>query len=262
MLPLRKTAVTAFPRQHGAWSVLLAGLTLGAVIAGETGIKYILFFISAVCGFLGRYAIVLYNQIPDSDGRKRGVFVLSLFYAFISAVASTFLIAVYKRWLLIPLLLIMVSFLGISIAFKKCRKERTVAGEITGLTGLSLTSLPAAYSVKGTIETTMIGMWLLSLLFFIGSVFHVRYVASRSAYDTGRVNLFYHLAALSLAIFMAVAGYIPLLAPAAMIPVTVKVALAVKKNGGLRQPLRRIGYIELTHTVLFVVICVIVNSYP
>lgn len=249
-----KIAVAAFPRQHGAWSVLLASLALGAVAAGETGIEYVLFFVSAVFGFMGRYAIALYNQLPGSDERKTSALMLSLVYMGMAAFTSAILITVYKLWLLIPLILIMLSFLGVSIVFQQRRKERTVSGEITGLTGLSLVSLLAAYSVRGSVEPGMIGIWLLSLLFFVGSVFHVRFVAARCATDS-RANLFYHLIALALAVFLAVAGYIPSLATVAMIPVTVKVVLAVKRNKGVRQPLRRIGYIELSHTVLFVVLC-------
>jgi len=249
------------PRQHGAWSVLAAGFILGAIVGGRLGKEGLLLLGALLSGFLARHAVGLLLRPAGSEEQQRKIRRLTLGYVAHALLLGGLLVIRYDRWLLVPLGVVALVLALVSLHLERQRQDRTTVGELVNLLGLSLAIPATAYATSGVFEAATAGWWTLGLLFFSGSVFHVRYLVRKRRESSGPLaarwragwpSVVYHLAALGVAAGLSALGTLPSLAFLALLPVTVKALGAVvqRREGPLN--IRHIGYAELAHTVLFV----------
>lgn len=265
-LPFGRAVWTTLPRQHGAWTALLACFLLGVIVAGKSGHEslYLLLVIVAVFS-LREGAAQLLRRRPNPAQR------LSLLegLAFWAAMAFLAALALWRCNALAPLLpsaTVGALLFTISLVWfgRRRRDEMSLPGEMLGMAGLSLAAPAAEAVATGGVSERTVGLWLLSLMFFEASVLHVRHVVRdqracrqniQQRISTGISSMLFHIGAMSLATLLARFGWIPHLAPLALIPALLKSALPilVRRTGPVR--IVRVGLVELGHTVAFVALC-------
>jgi hypothetical protein len=256
------------PREHGAWAMLIVPLAVGALTGGGLSWPVALTFVAAFFAYLARHPLVL---LARSRGRRERAPATAGFwlavYTLIAAAAGFTVIVLYRYWLLVPLAALAAALLAMNLYLASRRAEMTVGGELLGIAGLTLGAPAMYYVAAGAPGQQMLGLWLLSFLYFGGSVFYIKLkvrVHSRQAPPAsmlqrlyaGRAAILYHLATLAVTIVLVATSLVPLLAPLAYVPVTCK---AFQGTLDWRQSvkIRRLGMIELAHSVVFALLIVL-----
>lgn len=259
----RNTWSLTVPRQHGAWSVLLVSFLLGTICQGRISGESLLLFASVLAGFLARHTIALLWRSPRSRHFWPHLLTWAAGYTALALFFGGLLVWGFHRWLLLPLGGIALFFSALSVKLERDRKDRTVMGELVGLVGLCVVIPAAAYVASGLFSEQTWGLWAVGVIFFGGSVFHVRYVVRHrqerqrawpSRLRAGGSSVAYHLAALAIVLALSRYHVVPLLAPLAFLPVTAKVLWTVGRQQEGRIHISHIGYGELAHTLLFLVL--------
>ena len=250
----------AVPRQHGAWSVLLISLALGTAAVGAFNAPALVLLAAALGGFVGRHAAGRAVRMPAVDGRRMRLLAFGIAAAAAAVGLAALLVLARGLWLLIPLGSVAVALAGIALVLEAKKKDRSAGGELLGIVGLSLTLPAIAYASTGRLEARAMGLWTLAVLFFMGSVFHVRYLLRRRDANRGELgdrlraggmSLACHAGALAAAIGMAAGGLVPPAAAPALAPVLVKSGLSVFRRAPVSLTVRRVGYGELAHALVF-----------
>ncbi len=250
----------AVPRQHGAWSVLLISLALGTAAVGAFNAPALVLLAAALGGFVGRHAAGRAVRMPAADGRRTGLLAFGAASSAAAVGLAALLVLACGLWLLIPLGIAAVAVAGVTLVLEAKNKDRSAGGELLGIVGLSLTLPAIAYASTGRLEARAVGLWILAVLFFMGSVFHVRYLLRRRDANRGELadrlrsggmSLAFHGGALAAAIGLAAAGLVPPAAAPVLAPVLVKSGLSVFRRAPVSLTVRRVGYGELAHAIVF-----------
>jgi hypothetical protein len=252
------------PKQHGAWSILISCYALGTFVGGRLGVEGLLLLVAVTFGYIARHAWNVYLRPSKGKGRKIEVLGWSAIYSLISIGTGGYLIFISGLWdlLLIGLLALIIGML--TLLFGQQKKEFTVVGEITGILGLTLAAMAAEYVASGGFSERTISLYLLCALFFSGSVYHVRYLVrhkrasqgpARERLKYGAPSIVYHLMLMAVVVVLSVIIPIfPTFVPIAFIPVTAKALWAVGHRYERPLQVRQIGYREVAHTLIFLVL--------
>jgi hypothetical protein len=158
-------------------------------------------------------------------------------------------------WIAIPIAAAFTLFL-----WKNC--VRSVAGELTGICGLTLTAPLAHYAAVGEVQPFGFWLWALCILYFASSVFFVKAVvgsflrsrlkATAATAVTTRVCIFYHGALVLLLASLVLLNRIPLLAAVAFAPVISRGFWGIPKFQ-VKLSFARIGWTEVIYSLFFAV---------
>lgn len=156
------------PYEHGAWSMWITPFLIGAALSPWTILKVFLFggsffFFLASGSFL---AFFRRRNRKDSPWPSLLIFVAAglAFLAFPLWIHPEL---VFYGLLVIPLLLV-------NAYFAKKKKERLLTNDLAAIVALTSISLVAVHLGHGSFHPDGVVFWLLSIVFFMGSVFHVR----------------------------------------------------------------------------------------
>jgi len=261
----RSAFSVSVPRQHGAWSILLASYFVGAVALGGDAAPALVLLVAVVGGFMARHAIVSAARMSDNELRKRAVGGWAALYGVLGALSAAVLLTVYQRWLLVPLGALALVPALVALILERRRQDRTLAGELVGAVGLSLIAPLASCAATGTLEGRTWALWFLTAGFFAGSVFHVRYLVRCKAARAGTLavrrhaalpSVWFHFTAVVAAFVLVALGLLPRLAPSALVYALARVCAAVGSRRKAPVVVRRVGFAELGHTFAFVVLLV------
>jgi hypothetical protein len=255
------------PRQHGAWSILLVGYAIGTLAFDGGGPAVPWLVLGAVtAGFVARHATLTALQLCRKDPRWRAVSAGGLALAGLSAMLMGVLVVGYGRWGLV----IVAAGAGLlvlaSVVIERRHRDRTAWGELVGVAGLSSAIPLASYARTGALDGPLLGLWLLGLLYFSGSVFHVRFIVRRwrlrrgpfvERLRAGLPSVVYHLAALGAVVALGTLGWTPKWVAVALVPVTAKALWALRRGGDTPPAIRSLGFTELGHSILFAVLAVV-----
>jgi len=253
-----------FPREHGAWGLLLVPLVTGACVAfpyGNAIGNLVLFLLTSLSLFCLRTPLESWlgfspMRAHTRDERNAVLQTLSILAPFsLLCLLGLFWGGRNRGLLLIG------SIAGASFALQACvrlfgRKLRTLA-QIIGCIGLTSTSAGAYYVVTGRLDRTALALWIASWL-FAGNQVH--YVQSRirnvraagfseRAYSA-RIFIFGQILMLVAVVAAERVGLLPLLAIIAFLPVTFRgfFWLAGKAR---TLDVQRLGLAELLHGITF-----------
>ena len=180
---------------------------------------------------------------------------------------GAWLVLGYKLWLLGLLGIVGVGLAAFSLSLEKDKRDMTLGGQIINILGLSLIAPAAHYCASGSYSLKTLGVWLVCIPFFLGSVFHVRFLVRRRLEAAGEfserlragfVSLAFHLSALLAVMVLSKLKVIPLFAPLALVPVTLKALWPIIRRNRNPLPAKLLGRLELIHTLVFLVITVVV----
>jgi len=261
----RNAFALTISRQYGAWSILFASFVLGMFVGEGLNLRVPLMFCGVIFGFLARNGAEAYLRALKTDERKSGLLIWTAVYSLVVLIAGGLLVMVYEMWALIPLGILILALGCVTLFLSQRRLETTTGGELIGILALTLVAPAAEYAAGGVFSTQTVGLWILCALFFCGSVFHVRYLVRRRADSMGPLTLrlkagwpsvAYHLAVLCLSVVSSCAGLLPLLATVALLPAALRAWFAVGRRVEKPMAVRRIGVMEVLHTIVFLVLAV------
>ena len=228
------------PKQHGAWSMLILPFLLGGIVGGWT-LAHIPFAIAWLFVYMGTFFLFQYiKQRKKSQELLRTV----LTYLTIATVAA---IPVFlSEWRLAWFVLAMIPFGLVNAYFAKIKDERNVWNDVSAVTSFCIGGMASYYLGARVLDETMMWMFVLPYLYFLGSIFFVKtMIREKKSLFYRNVSWGYHF--LLVAIFIAF-GY-PVLALAYAPSLVRAVAFYGKKI-----PIMKIGIVEIANSV-FVLGC-------
>lgn len=267
--PARRWALV-WPREHGAWGILLVSLIGGASIGYSftTGSSTLFWLTAAVVAtFCLRTPIE--NSLPASPFRARGaaewrwVIVAASIYALTGALAVAMLVHAGFLGLLWKLGLAAAGLFALQAILKKLGRIGRLPAEMIGCFGLALAAVAGWAVAAGGFGQQALAIWLLNALFAADQILYVQLrirevrAGKGSSGMSGRI-LFPAVEALISLLLLggALAGLIPWLALLAFLPVLVRgVAWSLGKGHG-RLQIHRLGKSELFHSILFGVLLI------
>lgn len=233
-------------------------------MGGSFGVNGAVLLISVIFGYMARHAWNVFLRPAKDKRRKREALVWSVVYSLIPLAGGAYLLFIADLWDMLQLALVALIVGVLTLIFSKQKMEFTVVGEIVGMMGLTLAAPAAELVASGGFSAQTGGIYVLCFFFFAGSVYHVRYlVRSRKATQGpvgerlryGASSMIYHVAILVLiTLASTIIPLLPSLAPVAFIPVTIKALWTVGHRYQKPLQVRQIGYREVAHTVIFVII--------
>jgi hypothetical protein len=247
------------PKEHGVWAMLYVPLLLGAATAGVWSVRMVWLAVAATASLLAREAALawwrarLWGRTPDNAFRVLVVYSAS------ALAAGAGLMLPHKLWGLALLGAAAGTLAAWHARQAARREERTIATEVLGIAGLTLTAPAAHYVALGRWELTALWLWVASAAYFTSSVFYVK-LRVLTAYpkrpdELARIRRWcwiYH-AALALAVGAAVAlGGAPASVFLAYAPILSRAFWHLWRPAR-RLVLTRVGVLEIAYSVLFLV---------
>lgn len=228
------------PKQHGAWSMLILPFLLGGIVGGWT-LAHIPFAIAWLFVYMGTFFLFQYIKQRKKSKELLHTVVTYLTIATVAAV-PVFL----SEWRLVWFVLAMMPFGLVNAYFAKIKDERNVWNDVSAVTSFCIGGMASYYLGARVLDETMMWMFVLPYLYFLGSIFFVKtMIREKKSLFYRNVSWGYH--SLLVAIFIAF-GY-PVLALAYAPSLVRAVAFYGKKI-----PIMKIGIVEIANSV-FVLGC-------
>ncbi|OEH86674.1 hypothetical protein BHU72_10530 [Desulfuribacillus stibiiarsenatis] len=232
------------PREHGAWAMLIMPLILGSLLSGFT-VGHALLFLGTVSLYLSIYPL---TRIVKGE-RKNG----DLYYRwfFIYLVFSIFFVVplVWTHPWLMTLGIVLLPVVAVNIVNAKRNNERSLLNDFVAIIGMSIGGVAGVYinSAHEPNFQLMLYVWLLSVIYFMTSTFHVKTLIREKGNTKFKfISRMYHAVII---IFTALT--LPYHWFLAFIPAIIKGLLPSKPQ----RPLV-IGLVELAHAMIFVILIV------
>ncbi|WP_215112480.1 MULTISPECIES: YwiC-like family protein [unclassified Exiguobacterium] len=228
------------PKQHGAWSMLILPFLLGGIVGGWT-LAHIPFAIAWLFVYMGTFFLFQFiKQRKKSQQMLRTVIT----YLTIATVAA---IPVFlSEWRLVWFVLAMIPFGLVNAYFAKIKDERNVWNDVSAVTSFCIGGMASYYLGARTLDATMVWVFVLPYLYFLGSIFFVKTMI-REKKSVSYRNLSWGYHGLLVAVFI-VLGY-PLLT-LAYAPSLIRAVVFY----GKKIPIMKIGIVEIANSV-FVLGC-------
>ncbi len=258
-----------FPREHGAWGMLLVPLLSGAAVApvnARTIAAVLLYTVAAVALLWLRTPVESWFGLSVMRAQTKDERTLALRYTAIAGgIAIAAVVALFwggRNILLLPI----GGVAGVAVAAQMTvrslgRRYRT-ASQVVGAIGLTSTAAGAYYVAAGRIDRTALVLWIANWLFAAAQIqyvqMQVRY--SQTGYPErlrrGRLFLM-ELAAIPAVVLLAgVFGLLPIAALVAFVPTLVRVTMWCF-SGPRQLVLKRVGLTELSHAIVFGVLLIV-----
>lgn len=257
------------PAEHGAWGILVVPFVCAAA-AGSGAASAVPLTLAAVC-VLG---VFLLRGSLQSYGQWRALFLPAhLALAAVSATTGALLLLRYER---LPLLAVGAAALGLYLlqqllarSHPRDTEKRSLAAELVGVVLLTLSAPAATISMQGHLDARGAEIWLLNALFFLGGVLYVKYrvrgVLAHRTFATLQERLtfawpvfVYHLLLVLLLACAVILDSLPLLALVAFAPAVLR-AHGLLFHLGRRFPIKRLGWSEVAHSLLFAALLILAS---
>lgn len=262
--PARRRALV-WPREHGAWGILLVSLFTGAAagLSSAQNLPQLCWLtVAVVAAFCLRTP--LENSLPASPFRartaaeRRWVMAAGAAYAFCAVFAVWMLARGGALNLLWKPGLAAVGLFALQAAIKRAGRAHRTPGEVVGAFGLALTAVAGWAVATGQMNAQAVSLWILNGLFAAIQIIYVQFriraarggewlanASSRRRFLAGEAFVFLLLIA------GARAGLMPALALAAFMPILLDVAAWSLRAAPRPLEIRRLGRTQLAHSILF-----------
>ncbi|HET8667348.1 MAG TPA: YwiC-like family protein [Terriglobales bacterium] len=258
-----RTRQLVWPREHGAWGMLLVPLLTGAWIgirAGGSGSHVLLFTVVTLALFFTRTPVEsLLGTSPLKATRAERSAVIP--YAFVFGLITSVLLALLfwdgNKLGLLALGGAVAVLFAIQVALRRFGRSTRMAAQIAGALALTSTAPGAYYAATGKFGAVAFGLWFANWIFAANQIHFVqlRLRASRCAtwedrYARGRGFVAGQLVMI-LALALAWAfGIVPTLVLLAFVPILIR-GLIWFFSSQRPLTLHRLGMTELAHAVAF-----------
>jgi len=259
-----------WPREHGAWGMLLVPLVTGAALGRPVGDRVVLVLLLALAAlglFCARTPVEAKLGISPwraQSPRERKVIDHSIYiYTSVSLAALAILL-----WQVRPSGLLWVgaaaatAFLGQAILRSRGRRTR-MTSQLVGSIGLTATAAAAYYVASGRLDATAFVIWAANWVFAANQILYVqaRIRSARATTFNERLSQgkWFVLLEITMALALALSwrrGWLPSLAWLAFLPVLWR-GLPWFFSSSTRLQVRRLGVSELIHAVIFAVLFIV-----
>jgi len=258
------------PAEHGAWGMLMVPFLSAAAVAGAWNVPVML------CAALALGLFVLRGSMEQQGGwralRQPEHVVLALV---LLAMAGALELA-YGRAQLIAVAAAGVALYGMQAAIVRAHNEsktekRSLTAEMMGVVLLSLAAPAAWIAARGRLEPEGAQVWALNVLFFLGGVLYVKYrvrgLLAHREFSGWQERLafawpvfFYHLLLLA---FLATSIFLRELSAAVLLAFAPGIlrASGLVFQLGQKFPIRRLGWMEVAHSVVFAALLVMAYRF-
>lgn len=263
-----------FPREHGAWGILLIPLASGACVAllrGGRGLPVVQFLLVALTLFWMRTPVESWFGAGPLRAQSQEEFRLVRRVTLILAGSALLLLTMLFAHRSNASLLILggvaaAAFLGQAVLNKAGRKTRVLA-QIVGAIGLTCTAPSAFYVSTGKLGAAACGLWLANWIFAANQVLYVQ-MRIRGARVPGLIQkcqhgasfLEAHVAAIGLLLLAVRLGWLPVAAMLAFVPVLVR-GLAWFFGKPETLSVHRLGWMEMVQALVFGTILVAILHF-
>lgn len=258
------------PPEHGAWGILAVPFICAAVVAvGSAQRAAVLpLTLAALCA-LG--AFLLRGSLEGHGDWHALRMPVHIVLASVCAATATALVFSYQRYELAALgglgVLLYLAQWALVRAHSRENEKRSLAAELLGVVLLTLSAPAATIASNGGLDSVGARVWLLNLLFFLGGVLYVKYrvrgvLAHRTFAGVPDRLAFawpvflYHLLLVVFLVSAAWLDSIPALVLAAFAPAVLR-AHGLLFHLGRRFPIKRLGWTEVAHSIVFAVLLIL-----
>lgn len=256
---MSKRSSLRIPREHGAWAMLYVPLAVGALVAWSLSVRLLLLALSVTFVFTARASLVALLRSRNRGRTDEQARRLTVAYLALAALFGAPLVLLSRLYWLVPLAIATAILLMVNARKAVRGEDRSVAGEMVAIAGLTLTAPAAYYVSRGVFDVTAIWLWMLCALYFASSVFYVklRVTSINPRKEEARRQSWkrcasYHIFLLASLVLLAMTGSLNLFALAAFSPVLIRSFWYLAKP--VRQSnLQRVGWLEMIYSIVFLV---------
>ena len=248
--------------------MLYVPLLVGIAAAWAFPWRLVLLIISATLFFIGRESLVAWWRAYRRGNDHRRWLGTTLVYFGLFALLGAPLILLFQLYLLIPVALIGIILLAVNAEQSVRREDRTIAGEGLAIAGLTIVAPTAHYVALGEWNNDALLLWLLSALYFMSSVFYVKFRVSaantRRARESRRSWSYcaaYHVALPVIFVALTLLTDRHMLAVLGFAPVIARAFWSLLRPAP-RLNLKRIGVLEIVYSVVFLVFMTLTFKSP
>lgn len=265
-----------WPREHGAWGILLVSLLTGAAIGLSSAanlVPLLWLTLAALAAFCLRTPIE--NSLPRSPFRPR----TQAEWRWVKAAASGYIVmgalagvmlwmdgAVRLIWM--PALAA-VAFFALQAVLKRFGRAWRMPAEILAAFGMTLAAAAGYMVAAGKTGNLAIGVWLLNGLFAANQILYVQ-LRIRETRDAGnspslrRKRIFLASEAVTAAAIIAgsLTGLLPGLALISFVPLLVRGCIWSFRTGQTPLRIHRLGKTELAQAIVFGLLLIAAARIP
>ena len=259
-----RTRSLVWPREHGAWGILLVPLVTGAAVGLETGrgfLPLLLFTLAALALFCLRVpAEILLETTPlraQSPAERRTVISYLCLFAALAAASLVLLFWKERAYGLLLLGAAAAVAFGAQAVLRKLGRDTRMSSQLVGSIGLTSTAAGAYYVATGQLDARALVLWAANWLFAANQIHYVqlRIHAARAA---GRAEKLargwaFLLGEGATSLLLVTAGrfaLLPVWATLAFVPVLLR-GLAWFLRPSTPLQVRRLGQSELAQAIVF-----------
>ncbi|NOT61871.1 MAG: YwiC-like family protein [Acidobacteria bacterium] len=247
------------PKEHGAWAMLYVPFVLGVLVASRLNLPVALLLVTVTALFISRESLLIWWRARQRGRSAPAAARLLLIYFAVACACGLTLLFGYRLWWLAPLGLFGLGLLTINGKQGAQLVDRSWQSEMLAIIGLTLTAPAAYYAASGLWNAQAIWLWVLAAVYFISSVFHIKYRVAAlhpsrqaAAQVAERHCLTYHSFLLSALLLLWLTGSLPVFALIAFAPAIARAFWNLFKPA---QPinLTRAGVFEIVYSLVFLV---------
>jgi hypothetical protein len=266
--PARRWAL-AWPREHGAWGILLVSLVTGVAAGGSSlaNLRQALWLVvAAMATFCLRTPVE--NSLPASPLRPRGpaewrwVILAASTYGVICAFALVMLVRGGALRLIWPLTVIAAGLFAVQAVVKRWGRGGRLPAEIIAAFGLTVAAVAAWAVAAGRLERQALTLWLLNGLFATNQIlyvqFRIREARGPKPSQLRNKRLFLASEAITAAVLLACEweSLVPGLALLAFLPAILRGAVWFLRPNHHPLQIHHLGKTELMHAIVFGVLII------
>lgn len=247
------------PKEHGAWAMLYVPMVAGALVAGEFNLRVVWLFFSTSFLFIARESLLAWWRARHRGQAQPQAFKTLFIYTAMAGVCGAPLVLVYKLYWLMPMAAATAGLLFYNAVQATRREDRTIAGEVMAILGMTLTAPATYYAARGAWAAEALWLWALCALYFTSSVFYVKlrvHWLNRRKQEQRRQSWWrcaiYHTCLLAVLVTIAATGNLSLLVLVAFAPVLGRSFWHLAKPAE-RINLKRIGVTEIVYSLVFLI---------
>lgn len=240
--------------------MLYVPLVVGVAVAGKVRWTVALLLLSITLFFISRESLLLWWRSRARGREDREARTLFAAYLLAAAMTGAPLLLYWKLYWLIPMGIFGTVLLMVNARQATRMEDRSIAGELTAIAGLTLSSPAGYYAARGSLDGPAAMLWAFNFLYFASSVFYIKHriysLNPRKLEDRKkicRISIAYHTALLTGLIILPATGSLNLLAAAAFVPAIVRSLWRIARPAE-KVDLTRAGFLELAHSLLFLVL--------
>jgi hypothetical protein len=175
------------PKQHGAWAMLIIPFWLG-VVATELVWQHVPFFLGWILLYLATYPMLLLFK------RKKLGYYIKWTCIYMVPALLLLTIPIWLQPKIIYFGILMIPFFIINAYYSSKNRDRALGNDISAVIVFSLAGIGSGYFISEQITTSLMLVFISSVMFFLGSTFYVKsMIREKKNQQFKWVSWIYHL---------------------------------------------------------------------